>query len=276
MTNTVDGPAPIGATMHCDGTPLAPTETTPMVKIEGIVNPPGTWIDWNNDGLVTASPISQDVSFSGPPLAPTPFLGFNDWANLDLRQIGARRNVLTFSGGLSGNDLASGGGNDLISGGGNDLASGGGNDLASGGGNDLASGGGNDLASGGGNDLASGGGNEVDYDLANSTVDPPTNVQAAVVKNTVNVTWNPPGFGQIRTYYVWRVSGSNPSLTNPPVNIGKVTVATPPASATVTYTFQDATAKNKTYYVYFVTSATGNRQQSPPSGYAPLMVVFNQ
>jgi hypothetical protein len=151
MTNTQDGQTAIGATMHCDGTPLSRTETTPMVKIEGSVSPLGTWIDWNNNGLLTSSAITQDVTFNGS-IDPAPLMGFNDWAVADLRQIGARRNVLAFSGGLGGNDLASGGGNDLLSGGGNDLASGGGNDLASGGGNDLASGGGNDLASGGGND----------------------------------------------------------------------------------------------------------------------------
>jgi hypothetical protein len=203
---------------------------------------------------------------------------------VNLRQIGARRNVLTFSGGLSGNDLAAGAGNDLIAGAGNDLIAGAGNDLAAGAGNDLAAGAGNDLIAGAGNDLIAGAGNdliagagnEVDYDLANSTVDPPVNVAAAVKKTTVVVTWNPPAFGQVRTYYIWRTTNTGPSLANPPTNIGKVTVSTPPTSATSQYSFVDGTTHNKTTYVYFVTSVLGNRRQSPPSNYAPISVVFNQ
>ena len=160
-------------------------------------------------------------------------LGFNDWANVDLRQVSARRNMLTFSGAMSGTDLASGGGTELISGGGTDLASGGGTIClrrrqrpASGSGTDLASGGGTDLASGGGTDLASGGGAEVDYKLANSTVDPPANVTARQVGHNVVVSWNPPELGQIRTYYVWQANTTKAgiSTTNPPVNVGKITV----------------------------------------------------
>ena len=62
-----------------------------MVRLEGpfVAGP----IDWNNDGNTTDKTLSQDLSFNGKLDL---LAGFNDWANLDLRQIGARRGVFGF------------------------------------------------------------------------------------------------------------------------------------------------------------------------------------
>jgi hypothetical protein len=274
VESTLDGAVSGYATQHCDGTPR---NSEVMYKIEGATNVGGTTvapIDWNNSGVATDT-ASVDVNFNGSP--DSPFLGFNDWANVDLQQMSARRNLLAFSTGVGGTDLALGGGSELILGGGTDLSLGGGTDLASGGGNDLASGGGTDLSLGGGTDLSLGGGtdlslgggSEVDFNLANSTVDPPSTVKAVPVRsNSALITWNPPAFGQIRTYYVWRANTTTApiSRTNPPVNLAKITV-TLPITAAQLYSFTDTTPKPKNTYIYFVTSVTGDKRTSGPSSF---------
>ena len=146
------------------------------------------------------------------------------------------------------------------------------------------------LDTGGGGDVSldsGGGGTEQDVDVANSTVDPPvaltcTNcvVSAGSLlegNHSVTLRWSAPGFGRIRTYYIWRadVTSAPMSKTNPPVNIGKVS-GTPPVT-----TFTDNGVKNKTTYRYFVTAALGadsgknNGNQSGPSNQLPVTVNFS-
>ena len=81
-------------------------------------------------------------------------------------------------------------------------------------------------------------------------MDSPLNVAVAMSGHNVNVTWSPPGFGRIRTYYVWRAIGPI-SPSNLPVNLGKVTGSPPNTN------FLDTTAKNGVTYTYFVTAALG-------------------
>jgi len=97
------------ATRHCDGTRFTQNEIdagVTMFNIDGTtaVGP----IDWNANGVADAGTYSQDVNFNRGPnpfLTPAtvtdgPFSGFNDWASIDLRQVGSRRNVV--SNGLGG------------------------------------------------------------------------------------------------------------------------------------------------------------------------------
>jgi hypothetical protein len=258
------------ATIHCNGGPKA-TGEVPMTRIDGPLAPVA--IDWNANGSSTDSAVKQDLNFNGVLDATTFYAGANDWNVLDLRQIGARLNASGFSTDVAGIDLAGGGGIDLGGGGGIDLAGGGGIDLAGGGGIDLGGGGGIDLAGGGGIDLAGGGGEEVNFDLANSTVDSPLNVAVALSGHNVNVTWSPPGFGRIRTYYIWRAIGPI-SPANLPTNIGKVTGSPPNTS------FLDTTVKNNVTYTYFVTAALGadsginNGNQSGASNMPVITVKF--
>jgi hypothetical protein len=226
--NTQGGRA---AARHCDGTPI--TDGAQMVRLEGPSVPVA--IDWNNDGNPSAANLSQDINFSGS--LDAPFTGFNDWANLDLRQVGARRGVFGFSGDVWGS-LDDGSGGSL--------------DDGSGGSLDDGSGGSLDDGSGGSLDDGSGG-LESDFDRANSTVDPPFITKGVQVGHNAVLTWTPPGFGRIRTYLIWRANTTKGPIspTNPLVNIGRVT-GSPPIT-----TFTDTTVKNGNTYTYSVTSALG-------------------
>src|SRR5437764_4185530 len=84
------------ASFHCDGSPIL--ESANMVRVNGTSF---TQVDWNNDLVITLNdPVgSQDVDFDNGQGNNTPFVGFNDWASLDLRQIGARAGSFGFSGG---------------------------------------------------------------------------------------------------------------------------------------------------------------------------------
>jgi len=249
--NTIGGRA---ATRHCDGTPI--TDGAQMVRLEGPLVPGA--IDWNDDGNTTDKGLSQDVNFNGQ--LDTALMGFNDWVNLDLRQIGARRGVFGFSGDVWGT-----------------LDDGSGGTLDDGSGGTLDDGSGGTLDDGSGGTLDDGsGGRESDFDQANSTVDPPNRVTAAQVQKSVVLTWSAPGFGRIRTYAIWRADTTNGPIspTNLPVNIGKVS-GTPPAT-----TFTDRNVKNNTTYTYFVTSALGadsgqnNGNQSGPSNFSTITIKF--
>jgi hypothetical protein len=249
--NTIGGRT---ATRHCDGTPI--TDGAQMVRLEGPLSPVA--VDWNNDGNTTDKGLSQDLSFNGQ--LDMPLMGFNDWANLDLRQIGARRGVFGFSGDVWGT-----------------LDDGSGGTLDDGSGGTLDDGSGGTLDDGSGGTLDDGsGGRESDFDQANSTVDPPNGVTAALAQKSVVLTWSAPSFGQIRTYVIWRANTTNGPIspTNLPVKIGIVSGA-PPAT-----TFTDQNVKNNTTYTYFVTSILGadsgpnNGNQSGPSNFSTITVKF--
>lgn len=262
LQNTVGGRF---ATLHCDGTPVGPNEP-PAVRVDGITF--SSPFDWNNDLIVPDADAWQDVAFDGSTTGSpdAPFPGFNDWVNLDLRQIGARSSTFGISSG-SGGHLLGGGGGHLLGGGGGSL-------LGSAGGHLLGGGGGHLLGGGGGHLLGGGGGAELDADIANSTADSPGGPAAVNGNKAVVLTWTAPGFGQIREYDVWRAVGSfttpasvlaNQSLFK---NIGKVNGA-PPAT-----TFTDKAIKNKTTYTYFVTDKNKQGVQSPASTPTTITVIF--
>ena len=84
------------AARHCDGSLTLPTDV-PMVRIDArtAAGP----LDWNANGITGEAGFTQDVNFNGRTTA-TPggtsaelLAGFNDWTNIKLNQIGARRNV---------------------------------------------------------------------------------------------------------------------------------------------------------------------------------------
>jgi hypothetical protein len=242
------------ASRHCDGTDI--TDGAQMVRIEGPFVPGA--IDWTQDGNAIATGVVQDISFNGsldPSLA-----GSNDWLNLDLRQIGARRGVAGFSGEVWGT-ADDGGGGTVDDGGGGTADDGGGGTADDGGGGTADDG---------------GGGTEGDVDRANATVDAPLNVTAAQVGKTVVLNWNPPSFGLIRSYNIWRANTTNGpiSATNLPTRVG--TVQGTPAPTT----FTDKSLKNNTTYTYFVTSVLGadsgknNGNQSGPSNFVSVAVKF--
>lgn len=261
LQNTVGGRF---ATLHCDGSPVGPNEPN-AVRVDG--NSFTSPVDWNNDLIVPDADGWQDVDFNGSTAAApdAPFPGFNDWVNLDLRQIGARSS--TFG-------VSSGSGGHLLGGGGGHLLGGGGGVLGGGGGHLLGGGGGHLLGGGGGHLLGGGGGAEQDADIANSTADTPLGLTAVNSNKTVVLTWTAPGFGQVREYDVWRAVGSFTTQASLVANqalfqkIGTVTGAPP------TPTFTDSTAKNNVTYTYFITEKNKQGVQSAPSVQTTITVKF--
>ena len=288
------------AMSHCDGTAKLAGENA--VRVDGTVSsaPGSTFsgpLDWNNDLTVPDSVSPQDVNFNGL-TGDSPFVGFNDWQNMDLRQISAATGGFGLSGGgglLNGGGGLLNGGGGLLNGGGGLLNGGGGIDnsgsgLLNGGGGLLNGGGG--LLNGGGGLLNGGGGSEQDSDAANSTADAPTGPTClvAITQNGVTVpacsgssepflekgksvplTWTGPKFGQIRQYQVWRALGSFPTLASVVANhglfakIGTLT-GTPPTGS-----FIDTTVSNNKTYTYFV--ADQNKQGAQSGASAPLVVT---
>lgn len=275
LDKVINGVGGRAATRHCDGSLI--TDGAQMVRLEGpLTAVASTPIDWNGNGTIDPGLIAkQDINFNGTVGDPA-FTGYDDWSNLDLRQIGARRGVFGFSGGVWGADVKDVNGT-LEDGAGGTLEDGAGGTLEDGAGGTLDDGAGGTLDDGAGGTLDDGaGGLESDFGRANATVDPPIKVTGAQVSHTVVVNWNPPGFGQIRTYYIWRANTTNGpiSAANLPVNIGKVTGA-PPVD-----TFTDKSVKNGTTYTYFVTAALGadsganNGNQSGASNFVTVVVKF--
>jgi hypothetical protein len=266
------------ATAHCDGTPLAPNEP-PSVRVDGTVAQGGTNsapLDWNNDFMAGDAVIApgEDLDHNGTIDGNSPFSGFNEWPTVDLQQMSARASAF----GFSGAGLKNGGGGLKNGGGGIDNDGGG-----------LKNGGGG-LKNGGGGLKNGGGGTELDEDMANSTVDPPTGLTASISQDnvpgcdnssgspvehvqSVPLTWTPPSFGQIRKYYVWRAEGSFPTLQQVLSHFElfsniKTLTGTPPSTS-----YTDPNVKNNTTYTYFVTDANKQGVQSGPSN--PLVVTIS-
>lgn len=268
------------ALAHCDGTPLA--GEAGEVRVDGTTG--SSTVDWNHDLIVpdaVAAPI--DVNYDGLIASATanpatPLLGFNDWQNIDFRQIGSRGGAAGYSGGGVTGDLIGGGTpGDLIGGGitGDLIGGGTPGDLIGGGVTGDLIGGGTpgDLIGGGTPGDLIGGGIEVDFDVANSTVDAPTGLGAAMGNKVVNLTWNAPGFGQIRSYLVYRLLGIYNPSTNPLTNAQLIATLKGTGAPPVT-TYTDSMIKNKTTYTYFVVAALGNGRQSDVSSGAAIYVVF--
>ena len=254
------------AKAHCDGTPQPPTEP-PSVRVDATSL--GS-LDWNNDFSFDAvAAPGLDINQNGI-VGDALFTGFSDLDALNLQQIGARSSAFGFS---QSGGLKSGGGG---------LKSGGGGIDDDGGG--LKSGGGG-LKSGGGGLKSGGGGTEQDEDTATSTLSPPTSLTCfkavgtfpgcvagspnPLVSKNVPLTWNAPGYGQIRTYYVWRATNLLGSILS---NASKFVVVqklsgTPPATSWV-----DSAVKNNNTYTYFVTAINKQGVQSGASNFGTVTV----
>jgi len=263
------------ATAHCDGSPQTPGEA-PAVRVDATVAPGGTFsapLDFNND-LITPNTIKSpgvDLDHNGA-IGGAPFLRFNEWNVINMQQIGARSSAFGFS---QAGGLKNGGGGLKNGGGGTDNDGGG-----------LKNGGGG-LKNGGGGLKNGGGGTEQDETTATSTLDAPTALRCSVAINSVpacvpsasgfqengkNVplTWDAPGFGQIRKYTIYRAVGSftgqqvvlNASKFSP---IKTLTGAPPSGS------YVDSSVKNGTTYTYLVTAA--NKQGAESGSSSPLVVT---
>jgi len=267
---------------HCDGTPALPNEPL-VVRVDGTVAPGGTFsapLDWNNDSMTPDAitpnqSLLEDLNHDG--IVGEQFSGFNDWSALklqpiSLQQIGARTGAF---GSSSGQDIF-GGGQDIF---------GGGHDVF-GGGKDIF-GGGQDIF-GGGQDIF-GGGTDQNEDEATSTADRPTALTCSVPLNSVPacvassgtslengksvpLTWTAPGFGQTRSYIIWRAVGSFTRaqiISNP----GAFTVLTTLTGMPPSPSYTDPNVKNNTTYTYFVTDKNKQGAQSGPTD--PIVVTVS-
>ncbi len=228
------------ATMHCDGTPLNNANDL-AVRVNGTVDPLSpNWAD------------SQNITFDGP--AYSTLHGYNDLTNLDLRQVGATSDEFaslqnSTSYGSAGVTIGGGGGVTIGGGGGVTIGGGGGVTIGGGGGVTIGGGGGVTIGGGGGVTIGGGGGatTELDYVTANAVVRPPTSPgytpsPAGVTPAYVIVSWNPPAFGVVETYTIYRSVNGAPAVAvgnvsgvngNPP---GTTWTDWNPASGTVVYT----------------------------------------
>ena len=124
-------------------------------------------------------------------------------------------------------------------------------------------------------------------DTATSSADPSSGLTCAVAIGSVPgcvvssgtlrenakqvpLTWTAPGFGQTRSYTVWRATGSFTlqQILSSFVSFSALTTLTgrPPAAS-----YTDTSVKNGATYTYFVTDANKQGAQSGPSN--PLVVT---
>jgi hypothetical protein len=214
------------ATFHCDGTPRLPAEL--MYRVEGTANP------------ITPVVNASDFNFDGTININAPLRGYNDWANLDLRQIGA-----------TGSDIAGAGGTRIGTG----TTGGGGTRIGTG----TTGGGGTRIGTG----TTGGGGTghgEITFATANSSVRPPRFLTATLtpLPRYIQLNWTAPTFGQIASYNIYRATNGIPA----PLAIANV------AGNTLTYTDKNVTCGPT--YTYFVTAKLSDGRESVPSNSVSL------
>jgi hypothetical protein len=256
------------ATRRCDGSRLQPGDP-PFVRIDGDPRLQPA-VDWNGNGQIGGTDV-QDVNYDGEP--GQSFTGSNDFATMDLRQVGARRAV--GSEGLSYSVIdpttgvapvppapAVGGGLSLDTGFGDlgfgDLGFGdlGFGDLGFG---DLGFG---DLGFGdlGFGDLGFGdlgvpadealGPGDLNLDTAGSLGSAPNTLTAVSLKKNggIQLTWFPPNVGVPIAYQVYRVEGA--SVT--PTNFAARALVANVAGTVTTITDTSQVLKPNRTYTYFV------------------------
>jgi hypothetical protein len=210
-----------------------------------------------------------DVNYNGI-TGDAPFSGFDDSQAFNLQQIGAREGAFGTSGGVK------------FAGGGVKFAGGG---VDNDGGGVKFAGGGVKFA-GGGVKFA-GGGIDQNEDTATSTADAATNLTCAVAIGSapgcvpgangltetgkgVPLTWTAPGFGQTRSYTIYRAIGSftNAQLISNSSSFSAIKTLT---GAPPTASYTDTNVKNNTTYTYFVTD--GNKQGAQSGASNPVVVT---
>ncbi|HXJ04942.1 MAG TPA: putative Ig domain-containing protein [Candidatus Acidoferrum sp.] len=252
---------PLGtaATHHCDDTPISTNDVTPtMYFYSGGTQTAGF-------GTITPLPnwtsTSLDINFDGKiDTSPSGYHGYNDWANVDLRQVGATGSSLVGPGGLfdgPGGFFDGPGGffdgpGGLFDGPGGFFDGPGG--LFDGPGGFFDGPGGFFDGPGG---LFAGTG-EIDLRNALSVTPPPAGLSAseAASARTITLTWTEPNFPATDHNNIYRSSaGGNFTF-----------IASVPGTAPGTQnTFQDTVTCNPSGYSYFVTTVALNTTTNPPS-----------
>jgi hypothetical protein len=224
------------ATSHCDGSPITANDPNKnMFRVEG----PADSISWS---------APQNINFDGQ--IETNLDGYNDWASIDLRQIGA-----------TGNDFWAGSGVPSSKTGGGVPSS-----KTGGGVTSSKTGGGVPSSKTGG-----GVGSEINTQTANSVVRPSkiTSNPTLTSSNYVQFQFTAPTFGQsqIASFNIYRsVNNAAPVLyANVPVVAG-----TPLPLQPFIYTDQKVACATYTYFV--ITVLSDGRQSIPSNTSAPISV----
>jgi hypothetical protein len=254
------------ARRHCDGSFIL--DGAHAFRVDGTTVAGA--IDWSADGILSVSPISQDITFSGALSTLKP--GQNDWAAIDLRQVGSRRNVARKLDPLCSTNCPEG--PQSVDQGQGDQGQGdqGQGDQGQGdqGQGDQGQGdqGQGDQGQGDQGQGDQGQGdqgappNDVDLDIAASLGNAPNSLTASVPLRDIKLDWKAPHVrsDHVTQYEIWRVlDPNNVGVTTSPsggtfatrVMVG--TTQTPPVQ-----TFVDLSAKNNVWYTYFVVAVFDN------------------
>ena len=259
---------------HCDGTRF--TTGQPLVRVQGTSMTGRN--DWNTDGDTTDTMVLLDLNFNGVINNGTgdqlAFDGFNDFDQMDLRQVGSRRNAGSerIEGGLS-LDVGFGdvGFGDVGFGdvGFGDVGFGdvGFGDVGFGdvGFGDVGFGdvGFGDVGFGdvGFGDVGSPG--DLDLDTA-ADLNAPNALTATAVQKAIRLNWTAPHLGNVQGYNVFRVTGAAITGSSVIVQLG---TTVPTTTAT---TFDDLTVKNNVTYTYFVVAQLTNGKLTGPSNFVTI------
>ena len=240
------------ATQHCDGTPLSITDPTTYGYKGGTIPlgiPSELNIPWSGPSL--------DINFDGKAPGselPRLFLGYNDWANTDLRQVGAAANE--FFGVPGGGFVPGGPGGGFVPGGpgGGFIPGGPGGGFVPGGpgGGFVPGGPGGGFVPGGPGASA-----ELDAAAAVSVTDPPSSLMASegVSPRTITLTWTEPNFPATEKNNIYRDSHDGNGFVF-------LTFVNGTAPGTEN-TFTDTVTCNPSGYAYFVTSVLLNTTVTP-------------
>jgi Metallo-peptidase family M12 len=241
--------ASVGSTAlrrHCDGSFLSSQEFLDYSNGNGMVRVESSTrtapIDWNMNGTADTG-VSQDITFNG--VKNTLSVGPNDWTQLDLRQVGSRRNVASHAiidavGPLS---LDQGQGDNGQGDNGQGDNGQGDNGQGDNGQGDNGQG---DNGQGDNGQGDNGSPPEVDFE---SAADAPHLQSLTIIKQPppqgILVKWSAPHVGKVFSYDIWRSEGT----TITPQHIVVGTVLAP------TTAFLDTSVKKSGVpYTYFVTA----------------------
>jgi hypothetical protein len=236
------------ATRHCDGTPLLQSDPQ-MFRLDGAT----AGLTWSNN---------QDINFNGQ--IDTSLRGFNDWAAIDFRQIGATGSDVTGGIGSIGFGDGTPGFGAGTPGFGAGTPSFGAGTPSFGAGTPGFGAGTPGFGAGtpgfgagtpgfGAGEGAGQGAGEISFETANSTVRPPRNLTYTITSppRYIQLSWNPPTFGQIGAYNVYRgLNGATPAL---------YTTVSGGTSFTDQNTFCGPT------YTYFATALLTDNTTNPPT-----------
>src|SRR5215469_7804496 len=212
------------AKTHCDGSPLSPnTDPDPtMYVVEGSADPISPVASWLS---------GSDVNFDGT--ISTALRGYDDWANLDLRQVGVTGSQI-----FGGGKLTVGTGKLTVGTGKLTVGTG-------------------KLTVGAGKLTVGTGVAELNFQTANAFVRSPRNLRATQTTppGYIRLNWGAPTFGQIGSYNIYRSTNGATA-----VKINSV--------AGTSLTFTDTNVTCGPSYSYFVTAVLANTnppQESVPS-----------